>query len=77
MISAAIYGEWCNDWYGSYSDSSQVNPTGPAGGTHRVLRGGSWYGTYVADDLTASYRVGNDPADRYDLYGFRVVTGAR
>ncbi len=69
--------EWCNDWYGSYSDSSQVNPTGPAGGTHRVLRGGSWYGTYVADDLAASYRVGNDPADRYDLYGFRVVTGAR
>jgi formylglycine-generating enzyme required for sulfatase activity len=34
--------EWCSDWYGSYSSSSQTNPTGPASGWYRVLRGGSW-----------------------------------
>ena len=33
--------EWCNDWYGSYSSSSQTNPKGPSSGSRRVLRGGS------------------------------------
>ena len=35
--------EWCSDWYGKYSSSSQTNPTGPTSGSGRVLRGGSWY----------------------------------
>jgi len=34
--------EWCQDWYGDYSSSSQTNPTGPSVGTCRVFRGGSW-----------------------------------
>lgn len=34
--------EWCQDWYGSYSSSSQTNPTGPSSGLYRVRRGGSW-----------------------------------
>ena len=34
--------EWCQDWYGSYSSDAQTNPTGPATGSHRVNRGGSW-----------------------------------
>ena len=34
--------EWCNDWKGSYSSSSQSNPTGASSGSYRVLRGGSW-----------------------------------
>ena len=32
--------EWCSDWYGSYSTSSQTNPTGPTTSSDRVLRGG-------------------------------------
>ena len=32
--------EWCNDWYGSYSATSETNPTGPASGSDRVHRGG-------------------------------------
>jgi formylglycine-generating enzyme required for sulfatase activity len=35
-------GEWCQDWYGSYSAGAQTNPTGPASGSDRVFRGGSW-----------------------------------
>ncbi|MEG0011084.1 MAG: SUMF1/EgtB/PvdO family nonheme iron enzyme [Muribaculaceae bacterium] len=35
--------EWCNDWYGSYSDSQQRDPTGATSGSYRVNRGGSWY----------------------------------
>ncbi len=38
--------EWCWDWYdnGYYARSGDaLNPTGPAQGDYRVLRGGSWY----------------------------------
>ncbi len=35
--------EWCQDWYGDYTTDEQVDPTGPASGTSRVYRGGSWY----------------------------------
>jgi formylglycine-generating enzyme required for sulfatase activity len=37
--------EWCNDWYGSayYSDpGANNNPPGPATGSYRVVRGGSF-----------------------------------
>lgn len=34
--------EWCQDWYGEYSSSSQSNPTGLTSGSYRVLRGGCW-----------------------------------
>ena len=34
--------EWCQDWYGKYKRSSQVNPTGANSGSNRVRRGGSW-----------------------------------
>ena len=37
--------EWCSDWYGTYSSSSQTNPTGPSSGAVRVKRGGGWYGS--------------------------------
>ena len=40
--------EWCQDWYGDYSSSSQTNPTGASTGSYRVYRGGdkdlnAWY----------------------------------
>ncbi|HUW33739.1 MAG TPA: formylglycine-generating enzyme family protein, partial [Planctomycetota bacterium] len=34
--------EWCADWYGSYPSEAVTDPTGPADGTERVIRGGSW-----------------------------------
>lgn len=36
--------EWVLDWYdgGYYAVSPSSNPPGPASGTYRVLRGGSW-----------------------------------
>jgi len=36
--------EWCWDWYGSsyYGSSPGSDPRGPATGSYRVLRGGSW-----------------------------------
>ena len=34
--------EWCQDWYEPYSSGSVTNPTGPATGSDRLLRGGGW-----------------------------------
>ena len=34
--------EWCQDCYGNYSSSAQINPTGSAIVSYRVIRGGSW-----------------------------------
>ena len=34
--------EWCQDWYGPYSEEAQINPTGPETGTEHLHRGGSW-----------------------------------
>ena len=63
--------EWQSDWYGGYTSSAQTNPTGPAGGTYRVLRGGSW------DDnssfVRSSFRGLITPGDSYNLIGFRVA----
>ncbi|MGA3051856.1 MAG: SUMF1/EgtB/PvdO family nonheme iron enzyme [Chitinispirillaceae bacterium] len=71
--------EWCNDWYGSYSASSQINPTGAPGGGYRVVRGSSWsdINGYGANSLCAAYRNGYSPLDRFNVVGFRVVCGAR
>jgi formylglycine-generating enzyme required for sulfatase activity/5-hydroxyisourate hydrolase-like protein (transthyretin family) len=69
--------EWCNDWYGSYSASSQTNPTGAISGSYRVLRGGSWSNGYGLVDLCSAYRLYFGPNGISSLVGFRVVCGAR
>jgi formylglycine-generating enzyme required for sulfatase activity len=68
--------EWSQDWYdaNAYKNRAggQVNdPTGPASGDGRVVRGGSW----VSYDLwvRSALRNWNGPQDRGDNLGFRVV----
>ena len=65
--------EWCNDWYDSnyYDVSPYDNPEGPASGTNRVVRGGSWYVNAGNCRVTGRGNVG--PGDRYDGVGFRIV----
>ncbi len=35
--------EWCQDWFGDYPREAVADPTGPATGASRVVRGGAWY----------------------------------
>ena len=63
--------EWCQDWYDSYSSSSQVNPTGANSGSYRVFRGGSW--CCVARVCRSSYRCSRTPVDRNGYFGLRLV----
>ena len=63
--------EWCQDRYGKYSSSSQVNPTGANSGFCRVYRGGSWRG--AVRYCRSSYRGGNTPGSRDNFRGVRLV----
>lgn len=62
--------EWCQDWYGEYSCSTQANPTGPSDGNYRVIRGGCWDANAFDGRLSFRDIVIND---KYDNVGFRLV----
>ena len=64
--------EWCQDWYGNYSGSSQTNPTGSSSGSYRVLRGGEWYHYYDAGSCRVSCRCGYNPASSGNYLGLRL-----
>ena len=62
--------EWCADWYASDAyPTSNANPTGPATGTYRVLRGGAW-SNYAATCETG-YRTYSTPSYVGSYVGFR------
>ena len=63
--------EWCSDWYGFYSSSSQTNPTGADSGSGRVCRGGSWYGN--ARYCRLSFRDCTPPDCRGYNLGLRLA----
>ncbi len=63
--------EWCQDWYGSYSSSPQVNPTGAASGSYRVVRGGGWSDS--ARGCRTSDRNLTSPGGRFSNLGLRLV----
>ena len=60
--------EWCQDWYGEYSNRAVTDPTGPDSGVHRVVRGGSWVCGARGCRSAARYINCADPGA-----GFRVV----
>ncbi len=71
--------EWCSDWYDAdyYSSSPRNNPQGASSGSHRVVRGGSWYNNPAF--VRSALRSWNGPGDRINYLGFRLafVEGSR
>ena len=65
--------EWCQDWFGGYSANAQVDPKGPATGTQRVLRGGSWFQS--SSFCRSANRNSYAPANFWSVNGFRVCLG--
>lgn len=63
--------EWCQDWFGPYPKGAQKDPQGPDKATHRVRRGGSWFGEgYKCRSANRAY---GHPSSRLRNTGFRVV----
>ncbi|NLN91950.1 MAG: formylglycine-generating enzyme family protein [Candidatus Hydrogenedens sp.] len=64
--------EWCADCYDedAYERYKQGDLTAPRTGNRLVLRGGSWYNSYLVTFRCAA-RNNYDPAHRYDGCGFR------
>jgi formylglycine-generating enzyme required for sulfatase activity len=75
--------EWCADWFdaGYYRVSPPADPRGPAAGTRRVMRGGSYlcHASYC-NRYRVDSRSANEPDTSTGNLGFRVaatVTPAR
>ena len=68
--------EWVADWYDSdyYNTALIINPTGPANGTNKVLRGGAWLS--VSDGVRSAKRLIGPPSDHDDNVGFRCAVSA-
>jgi len=63
--------EWCSDWYGAYPEGEAVDPQGPAIGSRRVRRGGSWF--KYGHLCRSANRNFAHPASRYSTVGLRLV----
>jgi eukaryotic-like serine/threonine-protein kinase len=66
--------EWVNDWYdGRYyrNATTDTNPMGPAEGTFKSIRGGSWLS--APDEVTVSHRFSYDPTVARANLGFRCA----
>ena len=63
--------EWVNDWSGSYSSESELNPTGPLSGADKILRGCNCYSQPAYCRSAARPFV--SPDTRFDNLGFRCA----
>jgi formylglycine-generating enzyme len=68
-----IVHEWCLDWYdpGYYAAAPRHDPRGPAHGTRRVSRGGSW--RHRVRWSPPSARSSLPPEFQYADYGMRLA----
>jgi len=65
--------EWCHDWWASdyYRTSPMDDPSGPAGGSYRVVRGGGL--NYSTEQRRSAYRLKHTQRDCAYHQGFRIA----
>jgi sulfatase modifying factor 1 len=63
--------EWCEDWMGPYPSGDATDPSGPASGAYRVIRGGCW--NDAALRCRSAFRNDAGVDGRSDVVGFRIV----
>lgn len=64
--------EWCLDWYAVFTNDAVTDPTGPATGTKRIIRGGCW-GSGGAKGCRSAMRSSDKPEEKYFIDGFRII----
>ena len=68
--------EWVSDWYQdnyyALIGNNALDPQGPASGTSRVIRGGSWFNSNKS--IRTTIRNYSDPLKTYDYVGFRCAS---
>lgn len=63
--------EWCSDWYGNYSMSSQTDPTGSNSGPGHVIRGGAY--NDASTECRVSVRSNAAATSSFTTLGLRLV----
>ena len=63
--------EWVGDWHGDYPGGTVTDPVGPASGSSRVYRGGSWL--IIAGYCRSAIRSRYSPGYRNIGQGFRLL----
>jgi len=65
--------EWVHDAYASFDAAAGgTDPTGPASGARRVVKGANWR-TAVFSELRPAWREGADPSSASQDIGFRIA----
>ena len=74
-LAGSLY-EWTTDWYDEeyYQKIPAIDPHGPADGTAKVQRGGSYTNTPYR--LRSSFRTKGDPTEHEPNVGFRCAQNA-
>jgi formylglycine-generating enzyme required for sulfatase activity len=70
---AGNVSEWVADYYGDFPNDTRANPTGPATGAERVVRGGAWSGSLSAW-ARPTFRTKDPPKNRSYAIGFRCAS---
>lgn len=66
--------EWCWDWLENYNPGENINPTGPANGYVKVIRGGSWVSH--SNECTVFHRGSYTQFSKGNMIGLRLVKNA-